>query len=937
MATKDYQTERQNSYLEGDNITYIEGLYEVFLSNPGALDDEWRGYFEGLMSDGKPQDVSIDAVREAFLAHGQSAYRGQAPAAQQGGDVAKELGVLKLIEAYRTFGHLKANIDPLALHQPFTHPELKLATHGLSDADLSKTFYAAKFVGLEGQSLKAVMAKLEACYCGTVGVEYAYIANDEERQWLQVALEGVPQAFSEEEKKRILEKLVAADGLEKYLALKYVGQKRFSLEGGDALIPMLAQLAHDGAAADLNDIVIGMAHRGRLNVLVNILGKSSRLLFDEFEGKNLESDKTGDVKYHMGYSSDVLIGDKPIHIALGFNPSHLEIVAPVVQGAVRAKQFRASDTAREKSLAVMIHGDSAVAGQGVVFETINMSQLRGYGIGGSIHIVINNQVGFTTSDPKDTRSSQYCCDVAKTVDMPIFHVNADDPEAACRTMRLAFAFKQRFKKDVMIDLVCYRRLGHNEADDPSITQPDMYAVIKKHPVPAKIYFDQLLKEGFSSDLYENLKADYKQIMDEGGQTIKTGLQKSTEQRQEKWKKHLDKSLRDKVETKIPADVAKSLGERITSVPEGFNIHPQVKKLVDERIEMTEGKREMNWGYAETMAYASLLVEGHHVRLSGEDSGRGTFAHRHAEFHDVKTAEVYTPLCHLSGKQAEFEVFNSFLSEEAVMAFEYGYASADPDYLVLWEAQFGDFANGAQVVIDQFISSGEQKWDRGCGLVLLLPHGYEGMGPEHSSARLERYLQLCAQHNMQVCAPTTPAQVFHMIRRQIVRAARKPLIVMTPKSLLRHKLAVSPIEDLSQGEFHEVIHEIDAHDEKAIERVVLCSGKVYYDLLEKRREEKMDSVAIIRIEQLYPFPRDDLKAQLARYPQAKEVVWCQEEPQNQGAWYQTHHNLTACLINGQALRYAGREASAAPAVGYAHRHKAEQEALVKQALLSNQTE
>ncbi|PIQ43432.1 MAG: 2-oxoglutarate dehydrogenase E1 component [Gammaproteobacteria bacterium CG11_big_fil_rev_8_21_14_0_20_46_22] len=930
MSALDFETERKNSYLEGDNITYLEGLYEDFLHNPESLSEEWRGYFEGLLADGKPKDVSMDSLRHTF-----KYYKPKPRASVAGGDVEKEIAVMHLIESYRAFGHLKAKLDPLGLQTPYEHPSLTLETHGLSSADLSKTFFAAHFVVGKESTLKSLIETLEAIYCGSVGVEYEHISNNDERYWLREQLEQSPQAFTADEQKRILKDLVAADGLEKYLALKYVGQKRFSLEGGDTLIPLLNQLLHDGARSTLDGVVIGMAHRGRLNVLVNILGKSSQHLFDEFEGKNIGSDKTGDVKYHMGYSSDVVVGGKPIHVALAFNPSHLEIVAPVVQGAVRAKQFRNKDTAREKHLAVMIHGDSAVAGQGVVFETINMSQLRGYGIGGSVHIVINNQVGFTTSDPRDTRSSHYCSDVAKTVDMPIFHVNGDDPEAACRVMKLAFAYQRQFKKDVMIDLVCYRRLGHNEADDPSITQPEMYAVVKKHPVTATVYAKHLVaKNIIASDDMKAMQTDYKAIMDQGGQTVKIDEQESTKQRTVNWSKYVNKSLRDTVETAVPKDTLVKLGQRITSVPEGFNVHPQVQKLLAERDEMTAGNIPMNWGYAETLAYASLVTETYHVRLSGEDSGRGTFAHRHAELHDAKTGEVYTPLCHVDDSQAEFEVFNSILSEEAVLAFEYGYAASDPKYLVLWEAQFGDFANGAQMVIDQFISSGEQKWDRVCALVMLLPHGYEGMGPEHSSARLERYLQLCAQHNMQVCVPTTPAQVFHMLRRQMLRPARKPLIVMTPKSLLRHKLAVSSLDDLSHGHFHLVIHEIDELKEKSVKRVIVCSGKVYYDLLQQRRDDKREDVAIVRIEQLYPFPRDELKAELMRYANAKTVVWCQEEPQNQGPWYQTHHNLTACLHEGQSLHYAGREASAAPAVGYAYKHKEEQAALVDQALNSN---
>lgn len=934
MTAQDFQTQRETSYLEGDNVSYIEGLYEAYLQDPNSVSDAWREYFHGMADDGKERDVSLSALREEFLALAKSPRRASVAASVAASDdVQKELGVFALIQAYRQHGHLKANLDPLNLQTVPSHPDLALQAHGLNDADLQKEFYAVSQLNCQGNTLHDALTFLEKTYCHHIAYDYAYMSNGEERQWLQNEIENKPHVFSVDEKKQMLAKLVAADGLEKYLSLKYVGQKRFSLEGGDAFIPMLDQLARDAVESDIEDCVIGMAHRGRLNVLVNIIGKSSQLLFDEFEGKNVESDKTGDVKYHMGFSSDVIIDNKPLHLSLAFNPSHLEIVSPVIMGAVRAKQFRSQDKARAKKLAIMVHGDSAVAGQGVVFETISMSQVTGFTVGGSIHIVINNQVGFTTSKPEDTRSSIYCSDVAKTVDMPSFHVNGDDPEAVCRVMKLALAYRNQFKKDVMIDLICYRRLGHNEADDPSITQPDMYAVIKKHPVPAKIYADQLQRECvIGATDYKTMQQAYKKLLDRGGAAVETKAQKITQSIIQNWQDHLDQPLDEKIKTAVSKKTLNSLAKALYTVPKDFNIHPQVKKLLTAREKMSKGELSMDWGYAENLAYATLLNEGYHVRLSGEDAGRGTFAHRHAQLHDTKCDKIYTSLSHVSEKQAPFEVINSLLSEEAVLAFEYGYGASDPDYLTLWEAQFGDFANGAQVVIDQFISSGEQKWDRVCALVMLLPHGYEGMGPEHSSARLERYLQLCAQHNMQVCVPSTPAQTFHMLRRQMLRKARKPLIVMTPKSLLRHKLAVSTLDDLSSGQFHLLIPEIDKIPEKKVSRVIVCSGKVYYDLLEKRREHKANHVAILRIEQLYPFPRIELCAELKRYSQAKDIVWCQEEPQNQGAWYQITHNLIACMQKGQNFRYVGREASAAPAVGYAHKHKAEQIALVEKAIL-----
>lgn len=935
MTAQDFQTQYENSYLESDNITYIESLYDAYLQDSENVTLAWREYFKGMSHDGNEHDVSLNEVREQFMQLAKQPRVASQTQTNVSNDVIKEVAAFALIQAYRHYGHLKANLDPLNLQEIISPPSLQLQTHGLSEADLNTEFQAPKIFGLKATKLSDVINFLEATYCNHCGYDLSYLSNDDEKKWLLDVIETNPHVFSADEKKLMLSKLVAADGLEKYLGLKYVGQKRFSLEGGDAFIPMLDQLSRDAVQAGIDDCVIGMAHRGRLNVLVNIIGKSSQLLFDEFEGKNIESEKTGDVKYHMGYSSDVIIDSKPLHLALGFNPSHLEIVSPVIMGAVRAKQFREQDSKRIKKLAIMVHGDCAVSGQGVIFEVSSMSQVAGFTVGGSIHIVINNQVGFTTSKPTDTRSSIYCSDIAKSVEMPSFHVNGDDPEAVCRVMKIALAFRNKFKKDVMIDLICYRRLGHNEADDPSMTQPAMYAVVKKHSVPAKIYAEQLLKEGvIKENTYKEMKSAYKALLDRGEAAVESKPQERTKYTIENWKKHLDKSLNDKVETAVDKATLQELGAVLYKAPADFNIHPQLKKLLAEREKMTNGEVAMNWGYAENLAYATLLNEGVHVRLSGEDSGRGTFAHRHAQLHDLKNGKIYTSLCHIHDKQAKFEVINSLLSEEAVLAFEYGYAASDPDYLVLWEAQFGDFANGAQVVIDQFISSGEQKWDRLCGLVMLLPHGYEGMGPEHSSARLERYLQLCAQHNMQVCVPSTPAQIFHMLRRQMLRDARKPLIVMTPKSLLRHKLAVSSLDDLSTGKFHLLIAEIDKISAKKVSRVIICSGKVYYDLLEKRREEDAEHIAILRVEQLYPFPRKELKAELKKYTAAKDIVWCQEEPQNQGAWYQIRHNLAACMQGKQDFRYVGRTASAAPAVGYAHKHKQEQAELVKQAILKD---
>lgn len=697
---------------------------------------------------------------------------------------------------------------------------------------------------------------------------------------------------------------------------------------------MMKEIIHQAGEFKTNEVIIGMAHRGRLNVLVNVLGKAPDALFQEFEGK-VKSELTGDVKYHMGFSSDIRTESGAIvHLALAFNPSHLEIIGPVVEGSVRARLRRRNDLEKkDKVVPVVIHGDAAFAGQGVVMETFNFSQARGYSTGGTVHIVINNQIGFTTSNPLDARSTLYCTDVAKMVQAPIIHVNGDDPEAVVFATQIAFDFRMKFKRDVVIDLVCYRRHGHNEADEPSVTQPTMYQKIKSMRPLREIYADQLINEQIiSREQVDEAMENYRNRLDQGLPVVELVHGDYEGNISIDWSPYVNAKWTDKADTTIsPADI-KMLSDKIQQLPEGFELHPVVSKLMAERQKMTDNEIPMNWGYAETMAYASLLNDGYKVRLSGQDCGRGTFAHRHAVLHDVKTGNSYVPLETLStDAERNFVVIDSVLSEEAVLAFEYGYASSEPTSLVLWEAQFGDFANGAQVVIDQFISSGEQKWGRLCGLVMLLPHGYEGQGPEHSSARLERYMQLCAQHNIQVCTPTTPAQMFHLLRRQMIRNFRKPLIVMTPKSLLRHKLAVSPLSDLSEGKFHTVIPEVDTMDPAKVTKIVLCCGKVYYDLLQKRRDEKIESVAIIRVEQLYPFPKKALGNELAKFSNAKAIVWCQEEPQNQGVWFSSQHNIIDCLSPEQTLTYAGRSFAASPAVGSPLLHAKQQQELVQAAL------
>lgn len=934
---------QQSSYLEGENLAYIEGLYETFMTNPEAVSEDWQAFFKSLSSDENP--VSIDGIRDYFIKLAQQKRGGTTQASGQAKvdvDIAKEKAVIELINAYRAYGHLHANVDPLGLAQPQNLATLNLDYYGLSSADLQKCFVAGELIGKPEATLQEILDFLKQTYCGTLGVEYDYISDPEELEWLRHQIETVGhQAFSKASKQYILKQLCAAEGLEKFLGMKYVGQKRFSLEGGDSLIPLLTLLLESSSELDVTESVIGMAHRGRLNVLINVLGKAPKELFAEFEGQLVEKLGTGDVKYHKGFSSDVeLNNQKPMHLALAFNPSHLEIVAPVVQGSVRARQRRQNNHKTDHVLPIIIHGDAAVAGQGVVMETLNFSQTRGFSTGGSVHIVINNQIGFTTNNLPDARSTPYCTDIAKMVEAPVFHVNSDDPETVAFVAQLAARYRARFNKDLFIDLVCYRRQGHNEADEPAITQPKMYQVIRELPTARQIYAQRLIDEGvISQQQAEQYYQDYMNLLGDGEQVVDTlsSEQSTNNHIYADWEKHLGQSLHEQVDTSYPLDKLCELAHRHNQIPEHMEVHKQVKRLLKEREAMANDEQLVNWGFAENLAYATLLESGYPVRLCGQDSGRGTFAHRHAKIHDVNTDEVYVPLSDLSQDQASFIVVDSILSEEAVVAFEYGFATSYPSALVLWEAQFGDFVNNAQVVIDQFISSGEQKWGRLCGLVMLLPHGYEGMGPEHSSARLERFLQLCAQQNMQVCIPSTPAQVFHMLRRQMIRPARKPLIVMSPKSLLRHKAAVSSLRDLAEGSFEEVIPEVEHQIQtKKVQRVIICSGKVYYDLLAQRQSHDFDDVAIIRLEQQYPFPLERLTEVIQQYQQADDIIWCQEEPKNQGAWYQIQHHIRACLASNQRLKYAGRRPLAAPSVGSAQDHKVEQQALVNEALgINNQ--
>jgi 2-oxoglutarate dehydrogenase E1 component len=925
----------QSSQL-GANADYIDGLYEQYLAAPESVSPQWKAYFDSFRGR-EAGDVPHSAIVESIARAARHATR-QVPAAPQDAGDDRDRAVGKLVTAYRSRGHLAADLDPLGMATKPDAPDLTPAFHRLSESDLDSEFFTGGVAGQPRMQLRKLLALLKATYTSAIGAEFMHITDAEQRRWMYERLEGAAgnAGQSPEQKVRILERLTAAEGLERYLHTKYVGQKRFSLEGGESLIPMLDIVVRRAGSHGVRDVVLGMAHRGRLNVLVNTLGKPPRKLFDEFEGKfehhSANRAHTGDVKYHMGFSADLATPDGPVHVALAFNPSHLEIVDPVVVGSVRSRQNRRGDKRRTQVLPVLLHGDAAFAGQGVVMELLQMSQARGFAVGGTVHIVINNQIGFTTSAADDARSTLYCTDVAKMVGAPVLHVNGDQPEAVAFCTELAFDFRQRFGKDVVIDLVCYRRHGHNEADEPAATQPLMYQAIRAHKTTRELYGDKLVSEGvLTADAVKAINDAYRNKLDAGEVTVEVA-DVTPDEFSIDWSKYLHGKLSDPVDTRFPRARLDTLATAINTIPAGTVLHPRVAKIYDDRRKMVAGEAPADWGFAENLAYATLLDEGYKLRLVGQDSGRGTFFHRHAILHDQKTDAYYLPLRQLVENPESVTIIDSLLSEEAVMGFEYGYSTADPMTLDIWEAQFGDFANGAQVVIDQFLSSGEAKWDRLCGLALFLPHGYEGQGPEHSSARLERFLQLCALDNMIVCAPTTPAQDYHMIRRQMLMGTRKPLVVMTPKSLLRHKLAVSTLDELSSGTFQTLIPDTTATAKK-VRRVVACAGKVYYDLLEEARKQGLTDVALVRVEQLYPFPRTELAAELKRFGAAKEVVWCQEEPQNQGAWYQIQHHLRACLQPGQALRYAGRARSPSPAAGHLDEHIAEQAQLVADALVN----
>lgn len=926
-----------SSFLDGSNALYIEELYEQYLTDPNSIDTEWHAYFSQLAAENTIPDVAHTPIRESFR-NFKSSHCPNSTGAVSPHELLlqeKQVRVAKLINAYRAHGHRIAKVNPLSTEESdLTIPELTLDFQQLTEEDLDHTFDTGKLAGVERATLREIIEILQRTYTHAIGSEYLHVANKDEELWLRERIErhrGQP-LYEKEAKLRLLDRLTAAEGLERFLHSKYVGQKRFSLEGGDSLIPMLDTIIQRSGSHNVKEVLIGMAHRGRLNVLVNILGKLPENLFQEFEGQiDWDGYATGDVKYHMGFSSDIDTSGSTVHTSLAFNPSHLEIVGPVVEGSVRARQDRRGDQNGDQVIPVIIHGDAAFAGQGVVMETFNMSQSRGYSTKGTLHIIINNQIGFTTSNQRDARSTMYCTDVAKMVNAPIFHVNGDDPEAVQFVTELALDYRMTFKKDVVIDLLCYRRHGHSEADEPMATQPAMYQNIKKKKTPRDIYANQLIESGvIEATTPKQMMKSYREALEHGRCVVKE-INENFPAPHTDWSQYAEQACTILLNTGVAKKQLVSLSKKLQELPDGFKLHPAVSKIYQNRAEMAADKLEMDWGFAETMAYATLVDEGYHVRLSGQDCGRGTFFHRHAVLFNQKNNEAHIPLRHIKPDQGRYLVINSVLSEEAVLAFEYGYATTDPKTLTIWEAQFGDFANNAQVVIDQFISAGEQKWKRLCGLVMLLPHGYEGQGPEHSSARVERYLQLCAQHNMQVVMPTTPAQIFHLLRRQMLLSCRKPLIVLSPKSLLRHKMATSTMDELSNGAFRPIIPEIDPMEDEKIKRVVMCSGKVYYDLLEKRREDQRDDVVIIRMEQLYPFPATLMKQQLDRYKNATEFYWCQEEPKNQGSWFTSQHHVRSVLDNKFYLEYAGRPFSAAPAVGYPKLHKEQQRQLVEEAL------
>jgi len=934
-----YQAYAGNTYLFGGNAPYVEEMYENYLANPGSVPDSWRQYFDALQHvpavDGSnAKDVPHLPVVNAFAERAKQGGTRVVMASADAEMGRKRTAAQQLIAAYRNVGQRWANLDPLQRTERPAIPELEPSFYGFADADQETVFDTSNtFFGKDRMSLRELINALRETYCGTLGAEYMYTSDMGEKRWWQQKLESIRSkpTFSVEKKKHILDRLTAAEGLERYLHTKYVGQKRFSLEGGESFIAAMDELIHMAGIKGVQEVVIGMAHRGRLNVLVNTMGKLPADMFAEFDHTAPEDLPAGDVKYHQGFSSDVSTPGGPVHLSLAFNPSHLEIVNPVVEGSVRSRMDRRGDPKGSQVLPVLVHGDAAFGGQGVNQETLALAQTRGYSTGGTVHIIINNQIGFTTSDPRDMRSSVFCTDIVKMVEAPVLHVNGDDPEAVVLAAQLALEYRMEFGQDVVVDITCFRKLGHNEQDTPSLTQPLMYKKIAAHPGTRKMYAERLASQGLGESLGDEMVKTYRAALDAGKNTSDPVLSNFKTKFTVDWSPFLGKKWTDVADTAIPMAEWKRLAERITTIPATIAPHPLVKKVYDDRAAMGRGDLPVDWGMGEHMAFASLVASGFPVRLSGEDCGRGTFTHRHAVIHDQNREKwdtgSYIPLQNAGDNQSPFNVIDSILSEEAVLGFEYGYASNDPNTLVVWEAQFGDFANGAQVVIDQFIASGEVKWGRVNGITLMLPHGYEGQGPEHSSARVERFMQLAADTNMQLVQPTTASQIFHVLRRQMVRNLRKPLIIFTPKSLLRHKDATSPVAEFTKGGFQTIIPEHKDIKADKVKRIVICSGKVYYDLAKKREDNGHDDTVLLRLEQLYPFPHKVFAAELKKYPHASEVVWCQDEPQNQGAWFFVQHYLFENMATGQKLGYSGRAASASPAVGYSHLHQEQQKALV----------
>ena len=907
------------------NLDYVDAQHRRWLADPSSVGPTWAAFFEGYRLGGlhAEEEAAVRGPGEAVAGEAEGApiyltEQGGLPEGVDRSSVAPALRVYDLVHSYRSYGHLQAGIDPLG-RSPRSNPLLDLDQFGLTEGDFGRRVRCETFRGFTEGTIGEFLTALRDTYCGAIGVEFMDVLGREPRDWLEERMEPCRNRaeLSVEERRRLLRELVFCDTFEETLHRMYVGQKRFSLEGGTTLVPLLRRLIEDAAETGVEQVVIGMAHRGRLNVLAHVMNKRYEYILAEFEGRPLASTMQGygDVKYHLGYSNDyVTATGRQVHLSMAFNPSHLETVNPVVEGIVRAKQNHIGDSERRRVIPVLVHGDAAFAGQGVVAETFMLADLEGYKTGGTVHVIVNNQVGFTT-DPMDSRSTRYCSDLAKTAKAPVFHVNADDAEAVVYVTALALEFRQRFRRDVVIDLVCYRRYGHNEMDDPTFTQPKMYELISKHPTNSQVYERRLRDEGVADDeVVTAFREEVKDRLEEAREAARSMSAQYIEQLGGVWQglKHAGQDW--SADTRVGRDALEEIARCFVEAPEGFHWHPRLKKLMGKRAAMVLEDGELDWGCAEMLAYGSLLLEGTKVRLTGQDTIRGTFSHRHAAYFDQETGEAWVPLNHLSGGRNVLQVYNSPLSEEACLGFEYGYSTADPWTLVCWEAQFGDFVNGAQVVIDQLIASCEYKWGRMSGLVLLLPHGYEGQGPEHSSARLERFLELCAEQNMQVCAPTTPAQVFHMLRRQAKRDFRKPLVVMTPKSLLRHPSAVSSVAELSEGRFQLVIDDAGAPPPEKVRRLRLVSGKFYYSLVEARQEQGIDDVAILRVEQLYPWPAAEYKAALRRYPNLTEVAWVQEEPENMGAWRHLRHRLEEDLPEGVELRYVGRDAMAVPATG-----------------------